>query len=301
MKLPRVSILASLCTLGNAMCGFGAITLVAKGLEVSPDFDRYVTYQNDVVWAGYLVLLAMVFDALDGRLARFARATSDFGGQLDSLADAVSFGVAPAFLMNRVVVERLLDACPEAAERILWVAWICGAVYLGCTLIRLARFNVENVHEEEAHRSFKGLPSPAAAGAMVAFMIVVMACCPAVPADGAKVMLPGPTATVLLWVAPAVAVILGLLMVSNIRYLHLLNVLIRGRRPVSHLVLIVLLIALGVLTAALLHEAILLVGFGAYVLSGPVLSLWRLVTGKRFGKAGPPDLFHPPPSDAASP
>ena len=176
MKIPRVSILASLCTLANALCGFGAITLVAKGLEASPDFDRYVTYRTDIVWAGYLVILAMVFDALDGRLARFARATSDFGGQLDSLSDAVSFGLAPAFLMNRVVVERLLDACPEAAEKILWAAWICAAVYLGCTLIRLARFNVENVHEEEAHRSFKGLPSPAAAGAMVAYVIVVMAC-----------------------------------------------------------------------------------------------------------------------------
>ncbi len=203
-------------------------------------------------------------------------------------------------MMNRVVVERLLDACPQA-ERFVWAAWICGGVYLGCTLIRLARFNVENVHEEEAHRSFKGLPSPAAAGAMVAYVIVVMARFEPVRDDVAKVTLPGPCATVLLWVAPLIAVLLGLLMVSRIRYLHLLNVIIRGRRPISHLVLIVLLIALGLLLASVLKEAILLVGFGAYVLSGPVLGLWRLVAGKRQGKAGPPDLFNQPPAGPAAP
>jgi CDP-diacylglycerol---serine O-phosphatidyltransferase len=300
MKIARVSILASLCTLANALCGFGAITLVAKGLEVSPDPAQYAVYQRDIVLAGYLVLVAMIFDALDGRLARFARATSDFGGQLDSLSDAISFGLAPAFLMNRVVVERLLDACPDAAEKIVWVAWICGGVYLGCALIRLARFNVENVHEEEAHRSFKGLPSPAAAGAMVSFVILAMACFPTVQSADAKTVLPCFCVTVLLWAAPLVAVVLGLLMVSRVRYSHLLNVLIRGRRPIGHLVLVVFLIALGVLVAVVLHEAILLVGFGLYVLSGPVLGLWRLLFRRRQGSGGPPSLFNQPPSGPAA-
>ena len=266
MKIPRVLVLPSLCTLANALCGFGAITLMTHAL-IGAD-PPHTIGPTDVKWAGYLVLLAMVFDALDGRLARFARATSDFGGQLDSLADTVSFGVAPAFLMNRVVVESLRATVPAALEDILRVAWVCAAVYLGCTLIRLARFNVENVHEEEAHMSFKGLPSPAAAGALVSLIIVL-----------ANFMEEGShqrAAGVMLWVLPIVAAVLGLLMVSSIRYSHLLNHFVRRRRPISHLVLLLL----GVLLVVVLREVILPVGFGLYALSGPVSGLGRRLRGR---------------------
>ena len=267
MRIPRVSILASLCTLGNALCGFGAITWTTKALLASD--TQFEIFNRDVILAGYLVILAMVFDALDGRLARFARATSDFGGQLDSLADAVSFGVAPAFLMNRVVVVALNKPDAAGPEKLLWIAWAFAAVYLGCTLIRLARFNVENVHDEEAHISFKGLPSPAAAGALVSLIIVVTKCC-----DLAE---PSLLTSIILWILPLVALVLGLLMVSNIRYTHILNQFIRGRRPIGHLVLILLAIAL----VFLLPNALLPVGFCAYVLSGPARSAWRRLSGRR--------------------
>ncbi|MCX5683619.1 MAG: CDP-alcohol phosphatidyltransferase family protein, partial [Planctomycetota bacterium] len=172
MRLKRVSILASLFTLGNALCGFAAITLTTKALQVSD--EAHTLFRDEIKWAAYFIILAMIFDALDGRLARFARATSDFGGQLDSLADAISFGLAPAFLMNRIVVEGLSDClAPAGLVDLLKAVWVCGAIYMGCALIRLARFNVENVHEEEAHMSFKGLPSPAAAGAVVSLIIVL--------------------------------------------------------------------------------------------------------------------------------
>jgi CDP-diacylglycerol--serine O-phosphatidyltransferase len=275
MRIPRVSILASLCTLGNALCGFGAITFTTKAL-LAPD-TQFEIFNSDVIWAGYLVILAMVFDALDGRVARFARATSDFGGQLDSLADAVSFGVAPAFLMNRVVVEALKNPPAVGPEKMLWIAWPFAAVYLGCALIRLARFNVENVHDEEAHLSFKGLPSPAAAGALVSLIIVVTKCC-----DLAK---PSLSTSIILWSLPLVALTLGLLMVSNIRYTHLLNQFVRGRRPVGHLVLILLAIVL----AFLLREVLIPVGFCAYVLSGPAWSVWRRLSGRRAPPAAPPE------------
>jgi CDP-diacylglycerol--serine O-phosphatidyltransferase len=276
MRIPRVSILASLCTLANALCGFGAITLTTKALLVSHD-----TFRNDIRWAGYLVILAMVFDALDGRLARFARATSDFGGQLDSLCDAISFGVAPAFLMNRVVVQGLYDVMPGGHVELLRIVWVCGAVYLGCAIIRLARFNVENVHDEEAHLSFKGLPSPAAAGAMVSPIIVLANCWQDVA--------PSYAACVMLWTLPVLAIILGLLMVSNLRYFHLLNQFVRGRRPISHLVLVLMAIAMGFL----FQEVILPIGFGAYALSGPVWTVWRRISER--GAAGPA-----PPSDPQS-
>jgi len=273
MRIRRVSILASLCTLGNGLCGFMAITLTAKALVVSD--TAHAAFQGQVRWAAYFVLLAMVLDALDGRLARFARVTSDFGGQLDSLCDAVSFGVAPAFLMNRLVVEGLQDVdLPFGVGRVLWVAWVCGAVYLGCTLIRLARFNVENVHDEEAHLSFKGLPSPAAAGALVSLIVILANCW--------KEVEPGAAACAMLWALPVVAVVLGLLMVSNLRYLHLLNHLVRGRRPVGHLVLVLLMIAM----AFLLREVFLPLGFGAYALSGPVMHVHRKFARPRGPKAG---------------
>jgi len=279
MRIHRVSILASLCTLGNALCGFGAITLTTKALLASD--THYDIYRHEIVWAGYLVILAMAFDTLDGRLARFARATSDFGGQLDSLADAVSFGVAPAFLMNRVVVEALHNPPAVGPEKMLWIAWAFAAVYLGCALIRLARFNVENIHDEEAHLSFKGLPSPAAAGALVSLIIVVMECC-----DLAE---PSLSTSIILWMLPLVALALGLLMVSNIRYTHLLNQFIRGRRPVGHLVLILLAIAL----VFLFPNALMPVGFCAYVLSGPAWSAWRRLFARRAPPAAPPPKAGP--------
>jgi CDP-diacylglycerol--serine O-phosphatidyltransferase len=283
MRIPRVSILPSLCTLGNALCGFGAITFTTKALLAS-DAAASV-FRQDVRWAGYLVIFAMVFDALDGRLARFARATSDFGGQLDSLADAISFGVAPAFLMNRVVVEGLHDVMPAGLVEVLRIAWVCGAVYLGCTLIRLARFNVENVHDEEAHLSFRGLPSPAAAGALVSLIIVM--------ADFWPDRAAGMPCTVMLWCLPAVAVVLGILMVSNLRYSHMLNQLVRVRRPVSHLVLVLLTLALAVV----LREIILPVAFGAYALSGPGTGIWRRLRGRRARREGQ----GPPPPEAETP
>jgi CDP-diacylglycerol--serine O-phosphatidyltransferase len=283
MRIPRVSILPSLCTLGNALCGFGAITFTTKALLASDTAAS--VFRQDVRWAGYLVIFAMVFDALDGRLARFARATSDFGGQLDSLADAISFGVAPAFLMNRVVVEGLHNVMPAGLVEVLRIAWVCGAVYLGCTLIRLARFNVENVHDEEAHLSFRGLPSPAAAGALVSLIIVMADFWP----DRAAGML----CTVMLWCLPAVAVVLGILMVSNLRYSHMLNQLVRGRRPVSHLVMVLLTLALAVV----LREIILPVSFGAYALSGPVTGIWRRLRRRRARREGQ----GPPPPEGETP
>jgi len=280
MKIPRVLILPSLCTLGNALCGFGAITLTTHAL-VSAEAPYAIRFL-DVKWAGYLVILAMVFDALDGRLARFARATSDFGGQLDSVADAVSFGAAPAFLMNRVVVESLRDVMPPGLEDILRIAWVCAAVYLGCALIRLARFNVENVHEEEAHMAFKGLPSPAAAGALVSLIIVL-----------AEFMQEGSyprLARVVLWLLPIVAAILGLLMVSGIRYSHALNQMVRRRRPISHLVVILM----GILLLVWLREKVLPIVFVGYVLSGPVAGVVRRLTGRR----PRPEPSDEPPPDA---
>src|SRR6187401_3225016 len=130
--------LPSLATLGNAVCGFGAIYVAAfDATNVGNDpWARFLLLHRFSA-AAYLIFLAMVFDALDGRLARFARHTTDFGGQLDSLADVVSFGAAPAFLALQVFKFDGPAHMPFVLSRLIWAM---GALYFSCAAIRLARF-----------------------------------------------------------------------------------------------------------------------------------------------------------------
>src|SRR5687768_599788 len=138
-----VQFLPSLATLGNAICGFAAIYIVTLNAEtVGPDRLAQELVENRFLAAVYLVALAMIFDALDGRLARIARHTTDFGGQLDSLADVISFGVAPAIIVLHLLkFDELAQymAAPVAVTRLIWAI---AALYVACTLLRLARFNV---------------------------------------------------------------------------------------------------------------------------------------------------------------
>jgi CDP-diacylglycerol--serine O-phosphatidyltransferase len=157
-----VYFLPSMATLGNAICGFGAIYLATMPSSTSPDGHPFTA-------AAYLIFLAMVFDALDGRLARFARHTTDFGGQLDSLADAISFGVAPAFLSILLFKAAYVIYHPDIPAEITRFVWSIGALFMSCAALRLARFNVSNEHGEQHHFSFLGLPSPAAGGTVAAW------------------------------------------------------------------------------------------------------------------------------------
>src|SRR5688500_13572607 len=114
----------------------------------------------------------MIFDALDGRLARFTRHTTDFGGQLDSLADVVSFGAAPAFIALQLFRVEVLDRNPDIPIALSRLNWAIGALYFSCAALRLARFNVSNEHGEQHHFSFLGLPSPGAGGAVCAWILM---------------------------------------------------------------------------------------------------------------------------------
>src|SRR5215472_8842607 len=112
-----------------------------------------------------LILAAMVFDALDGYAARLSKTASDFGGQLDSLCDAISFGAAPAFLLLRLGLDWEKPLVRQAVAMI-------AALYVVCAVLRLARFNLENSPDAASHKRFKGLPSPAAAGCVVSLAIL---------------------------------------------------------------------------------------------------------------------------------
>src|SRR3954454_16792560 len=210
--------LPSLATLGNAVCGFGAMYVAAfDPVNVGNDPWAHFLLRYHFVAAAYLIFLAMVFDALDGRLARFARHTTDFGGQLDSLADVVSFGAAPAF----IALLLFKSEGPQVPFFVSRLIWAVAAVYFSCAAIRLARFNVSNEHGEQHHFSFLGLPSPGAAGAVVAMVLMQQD----LRQNGIALEQHWivTLSNVCLYLLPAIVLGTGLLMVSDIRYPHVVN------------------------------------------------------------------------------
>ena len=161
--MQSTAVLPSFVTVLNGLAGLGAIhfaTMAKYG-----QFDS--GHMGNLQTAAWLIALAMIFDMLDGRLARMTRRTSDFGAQLDSLCDAISFGVAPAILMVHMTIPALREMGALGHD---WhldrVVWLVASVYVACAVLRLARFNVETEADESAHMFFRGLPTPgAAAGA----------------------------------------------------------------------------------------------------------------------------------------
>jgi CDP-diacylglycerol--serine O-phosphatidyltransferase len=216
-RLKYITILPSLITILNGISGFAAIIFASK--------DAFAL-------AGYMVLLAMLADMLDGQLARRVKSTSSFGGQLDSLCDVISFGVAPAFLMLKIL-EYKLDSAGFADESFLQrFIWLTAAAYISCAAIRLARFNVENEEDESAHMSFIGLPTPAAAGVIVSLIIFHQ-----------KHQETLPTLNIIIYPLPFLVLGIAVLMVSRIRYPHVLNQYLKGRKPFGHFIRVLLLLA----------------------------------------------------------
>src|SRR5256885_9346717 len=153
---PKIYLLPNLMTAGNLFCGFAATLKILQGaLLQGSDPDAATDLFHAAIW---FILGAFVFDFLDGRLARLGGHDSAFGREFDSLADVVSFGVAPALLVYRIVLQEFRTAC-----------WIIALIYLACGALRLARFNTASAnHERESTnnggKNFTGRPHPASAG-----------------------------------------------------------------------------------------------------------------------------------------
>ena len=282
-RIKTVAMLPSMITLINGICGFMAIGFVAKG----PDYFGL---------AAYLIFYAMIADVLDGRVARISNATSSFGGQLDSMCDAVSFGAAPAFMMLSVVQahrQQLIGSAEmlfgDLFDRFIWITAIA---YLSCATIRLARFNVENEEDESAHMAFTGLPTPAAAGVVAALIMFcrLLATDPAFESDVFKGIY-----VAVLYALPFVTLSCGLLMVSRIRYLHLFNRIFRGSKPLNYLYFA--LFTVGIIALCGLPLA-LAISFGAFAYSGPVRWLWRRL---RRVKTVPASTHDQPATDPHTP
>jgi len=258
-----VVLLPTLITLGNGICGMLAVGRTGLGMA-----DGRAVYFQQAAW---LILAAMIFDALDGFVARMTRTASPFGAQLDSLCDLISFGVAPGFLVLAVTRTAQRDAF--LLERL--VPAVC-VLYALCALIRLARFTIETPADEGAHRDFSGLPSPAAAGLIAGAVLPTR-----------ELLRWGPgMASLLVGILPALAFGAAVLMVSRIRYAHVVNRLLQGRRPFVTLIEFALLLTL----AYLFRELVFFLAFLGYTATGPALWAKHRLLPRT---ARPPSLSRP--------
>ena len=227
-----IFLLPSLLTTGNLFCGFLALLL---------------TVQSRYTEAAISIFVAMVMDLLDGRVARLMKATSQFGVEYDSLADVVSFGVAPAFLMYSFALARLGRP-----------AWFAAFLFAICGALRLARFNVFTGVSDK--RFFTGLSIPAAAGVLCSSIIFVHS----LGSDAPRAAL----------VAMAIGTyFVSLLMVSTFKYWSFKELSWARQHPGQMLLVIVL----GAMIVATNPELFLFIIFTGYAASGPVR---RLIVGR---------------------
>ncbi len=275
-RLKAVAVFPTLLTLGNLICGFAAIhfcmrAMYAFGAVIDPSAKLTLnTHLMERMLPSFLaisaglIFLGMVFDMFDGWVARLTQRTGDFGGQLDSLADVITFGAAPSLLVIALVTTTFapseLNVSPLASSLGGRFNWVMAALYTACAALRLARFNVENEEAESAHSSFKGLPSPGAA-ALIASLVILH-----------EHLKPDQILGVwLVWMMPAITAAAGLLMVSRINYVHFANNFLRGRRSFRQVVVMFL-----VLAAFIAQPPLTLATFVVlYVASGPAIWLWR--------------------------
>ena len=152
----KIYFLPNLLTAGNLFCGFVALTKIVEADIPSGDFSK-------IKYALGFILLACIFDLFDGRVARMGGCESPFGREFDSLADLVSFGVAPAFLVHRVVLHDVFLSTP-LGDHPEW-GWFIASIYLLCGAFRLARFNcLATMPGGGSSKDFLGFPIPSAAG-----------------------------------------------------------------------------------------------------------------------------------------
>lgn len=254
-----LAVLPTSLTLGNGVCGLSAIAVATSA---------NLPWENEtkLLVAGLLIFGGMLFDALDGSAARLTGQESEFGAQLDSLCDAITFGTAPA-----VIVWRISDAQGFSHKLSLCI----GVLFALCVLIRLARFNVET-DEDDTHEGFEGLPSPAAAGAIAAFAIAEyeFAGFGATEYPESVRLLAGQLVFGSQYVITALACVLAYLMISRYQYPHVFNQLLKGRRS-PHQIGQAMFIVIG---AFLLHWLTLPIVFCYYAFGSPAryhLASWR--------------------------
>jgi CDP-diacylglycerol--serine O-phosphatidyltransferase len=239
-----IYLLPSIMTGANLLCGYYAA--IASFMGGREDFDH----------AAKAIGLAILFDALDGRIARMTGTNTEFGVQFDSLADVVSFGIAPAIL---AYAWGYRSVTPVFGESFLGrFSWLCCLAFLICSAWRLARFNVKGM-EPGGNKNFVGMPTPAAAGVVAA---IVHSCHWLGPITDARwayawfLLLP----------------ILGALMTSTVRYYSFKDIPWARKQPSITIILVVMLV--GIIWRY--SEYVLVIIAGTYALAGIILHIVRL-------------------------
>ncbi len=238
--MPKINraVYPSMVTLGNLFCGFLAIAYTAEG---------------HLMAAAWLIFLGMIFDVLDGKIARLTKGSSDFGMQLDSLADMISFGVAPAFLAKVYITQ---DPSPISSR----VAWMLCLLYVVCAAVRLARFNVETTPDESSHQYFKGLATPGAAGAVSSLVLSDFFFMKIFPENSYKIFL------------LCCVIILSILMVSEVRYVHFGGKMLKKKLLVLDIVTFIVLLVVTAFKPQAFIVALML----AFVMYSFCTPIWRL-------------------------
>lgn len=242
-KRPRgIYLLPNLFTTAGLFAGFYAIVAATGG--------RFET-------AAVAIFVAMIMDGIDGRVARLTNTQSDFGVQYDSLSDMVCFGLAPALVMYEWSLHHMAEHGWAWAK----MGWLGAFIYAVAAALRLARFNAQ-VGVADKHY-FQGLPSPSAAAVLAGFVWLGSNA----GIDGADVWLP----------ALLLTIVAGLLMVSNLRYYSFKELDFKNKVPFVVLLIVVLIFVFISIDPA----TFLFGGFMIYLLSGPVVTIWRLRQKRR--------------------
>jgi CDP-diacylglycerol---serine O-phosphatidyltransferase len=248
-----IYLLPSIFTVANLLCGYYAIL---AALEGSPaDFDN----------AARAIGIAILFDTFDGRVARVMGTNSEFGREFDSLADVVSFGIAPAVLAYAWGVRAAAAGSASPELHLIQLGWLIGFFFLGCCAWRLARFNIHGM-APGGNRYFVGMPTPAAAGMIAA----------TVHGFGAPIQ---DVHVSLLWLL--LVLVLGVLMSSQIRYYSFKDIQWARRQPSLAVILMVLLIG----GAVLFSQIVLMLVASAYVVHGIVFQIVRFVRHRMASRA----------------
>src|SRR5262245_57742985 len=255
-----IYIIPSMFTIGNILCGFYALINSIKGYQAAPDQAAHL-FDN----AARAIGLAVLLDGLDGRIARMTKTTSEFGVELDSIADVITFGVAPA-VMAYTWGDGSTHGLGELAWGISFFFLICGALRLARfnVMARAPRFSVVGNTTKTGKRYFVGLPTPPAAGLLAAVIHSVPHPLSSYDPDQLRVYS---------WALLAGMALLAVLMVSRVRYTSFKNVVSKSNKPFIILPLISLLVA-GIWFYS---QWVLLVIALAYVSHGPLLKVWGLL------------------------
>jgi len=240
----KIYLLPNLLTAGNLFCGFLALTKIVEADINAVHFDSAIRK------AIFFIILACVFDLLDGRVARFGGQDSPFGREFDSLADIISFGAAPAFLVHRVVLH---DVFANQSE----IGWFIASVYLICGAFRLARFNcLAALPGGGGSKDFLGFPIPAAAGTVASITLFLLWWQDKEFAIGRW-----------RYILPVIMVFLSFMMVSEVRYPSFKSLDWRARRTFPKMVAIILLVGFVFIVRKVL-PVVLPLGFTAYLTYG---------------------------------